>query len=421
MKKSEKETESIQLPENSQNLIDQVWSSLPQTDKDNLQDILKGIPLSTNPMNMLLDLLMMQYKIARSTQKQVAIVGPANVGKSTLYNQFIREKTDKAVVSPIPGTTRENQEGNAGLFSIIDTPGADAIGSVGQAEHDEAYSAASDADFIILLFDAVQGIKQSELDIYHDVLALNKPYLILLNKIDLVKKYEQEVIKKTAENLHVTVEEIIPISAIKNNGIAKVVMSIAAMDPELVIALGQAMPDFREKLAWRVITSSSALSAAVALTPLPVIDFIPLVINQGNMVINIARIYNYKINLKRAKELITTFGLGMLGRSIFQQLSKAGGLPGWLLSSAIATSMTVAMGYAAMTWFEKGEKLSMGSLKVLTETITQKMISTLKQRRKRKPGKGQISQDVIDVFEDGSIIALEDLHEITKVPDPPTE
>jgi small GTP-binding protein len=197
------------------------------------------------------------------------------VGKSTLYNQFIREKSDKAEVGPVPGTTRENQEGDAGLFFIIDTPGADAIGNVGKAEHDEAFEAADDADFIILLFDAIQGIKQTELDLYDSVLRLKKPHILIMNKIDLTRKFRAEVMAKAAQNLQVEINEIIPISAIKGDGISKVVMSIAAMDPELVISLAQAMPKYRSKLAWRSIVSSSALSAAIALTPLPVIDFIP--------------------------------------------------------------------------------------------------------------------------------------------------
>lgn len=409
MKENTKVTPSFHLPEKSKAIVTRVWEDLPQTDKDNLQDILKGIPLDANPLNMLMDLALLQFKISRGSQKKVVILGPANVGKSTLYNQFIREKVDKATVSPVPGTTRENQQGNAGLFSIIDTPGADAVGNVGDEERKEAYEAAKTADFIILLFDAIQGIKKSELDIYHDILSFNKPFLVLLNKIDLAKKYRADIIEKTAQNLQINKDELIPISATKGEGISKVIMSIAAMDPELVVALGQAMPKYRDKLAWRVITSSSALSAAISLTPLPLIDFIPLVINQGNMVMSIARIYNYKITLKRAKEIIATFGLGMLGRTLFQQLSKMGGLPGWLLSSAIATSMTVVMGYASIVWFEKKEKLSKESFKLLSEKITNQFVTALKNRRNKKPNKEQISQDVIDVIQEGSIPSMDEL------------
>jgi len=414
MKKEE--ISEIKLPEKSRNLIARAWDSLPQADQENLKDIVKGIPLDRNPLNTLLDMVMVQFKIAKGTKKHVAIIGPANVGKSTLYNQFIREKSDKAEVGPVPGTTRENQVGDAGLFAIIDTPGADAIGYVGKAEHDEAFEAASEADFIILMFDAIQGIKQTELDLYDSVLRLKKPHILIMNKIDLTRKYRAEVMAKAAQNLQVEIDEIIPISAIKGDGISKVVMSIAAMDPELVISLAQAMPKYRSKLAWRSIVSSSALSAAIALTPLPVIDFIPLVITQSNMVITIARIYSYKITFKRAKELIATFGLGMLGRTLFQQLSKAGGLPGWLLSSAIATSMTVVMGYASIIWFEKGEKVSGETMKILTSKITKQMIEALKKKRGKRPSKEEISQDVIDVLNESQFMEPSQLETIITQP-----
>ncbi len=90
---------------------------------------------------------------------RVAIIGPANAGKSTLFNQFLQSKTDYAKVSPIPGTTTINQESDVGLFSIVDTPGADTVGKAGVEQKELAFRTAQDADFIVVLFDALQGIK----------------------------------------------------------------------------------------------------------------------------------------------------------------------------------------------------------------------------------------------------------------------
>ncbi|MCJ7696691.1 MAG: GTP-binding protein [Anaerolineaceae bacterium] len=399
------------LPKKTQSIVSRLWDNLPQADQEALKEVFKGLPLDTNPMNTLLDLVSLQYKMAKGSQKKVAIIGPANVGKSTLFNQFIRSKSDKAAVSPIPGTTRNNQTSDAGLFAIVDTPGADAIGNVGEQEREEAFDAASDADFLVLIFDAIQGIKRSELDLYHALLKLKKPHLIVLNKIDLAKKFRDDVLLKAAQNLELDVSEIIPVSALKGEGISKVVMSIAAADPELLISLGQALPKFRWKLAWRAIVTSASISAAIALTPLPVIDFIPLVITQTSMVITISRIYNYKITFKRAKELIATFGLGMLGRTLFQQLSKAGGLPGWLLSSAIATSMTIVMGYASIIWFEKGERLSQKTLKELGRKVTDYMVSSLRRKNKKRPNKKEMQQEIIDVLADSVLSDRESIED----------
>jgi uncharacterized protein (DUF697 family) len=139
------------------------------------------------------------------------------------------------------------------------------------------------------------------------------------------------------------------------------------------------------------------------LVPLPVIDFVPLVVTQSIMVVSIARIYNYKITPRRASELVATFGLGFLGRSIFQELSKLGGLPGWLLSAAIASSTTVVMGYAAVRWFEKGEKLSAEALKKLTQGMTATLLNTLKNIGKRKPSQKGLREQITLALENSPL------------------
>jgi uncharacterized protein (DUF697 family) len=135
------------------------------------------------------------------------------------------------------------------------------------------------------------------------------------------------------------------------------------------------------------------------LVPLPVIDFVPLVVTQSVMVVSIARIYNYKITPQRASELVATFGLGFLGRTLFQEFSKLGGVPGWLLSAAIASSTTVVMGYAAVRWFEKGEKLSSATLKKLTQGMTANLLETLKSFGKRSPGQKGLREQITQTLE----------------------
>lgn len=378
-------------------LLQRAWQAVPEQQRKELESLLQGIPLNKNPLNSLIDLALIQSKTVLGDHKSVAIIGPANVGKSTLFNQFVRGKAEKAEVSPIPGTTRVNQETDAGIFTLIDTPGADAVGAVGETEREHALAAAKHADFLILIFDAVQGVKQNELALYTELLSLKKPFIIVLNKIDLVEKFKAKVIEKTAENLKVEPEQIIPISALKGDGIGLVTLAIIAADPAMTFALAQAMPQYRRKIAWRSITTAASLSAAIALTPLPVIDFVPLVATQTGMVLTIARIYQYKITPQRAREMIGTFGLGMLGRTIFQQLSKFGSVPGWILSSAIATSMTVVMGYAAIEWFEKGERISNEKFQKLSRDLTQSLVQRLRQLFKQRPSRKRMKDAVIDL------------------------
>jgi uncharacterized protein (DUF697 family) len=118
------------------------------------------------------------------------------------------------------------------------------------------------------------------------------------------------------------------------------------------------------------------------------------------MVLGLARIYNYKINFQRARELVVTFGLGFLGRVLFQELSKLGGLPGWLLSAAIAASTTVVMGYAAAQWFEKGEKVSAESLNRMTREVTAKLLESLKGLGKKRPDKKKLRDVIAESLEE---------------------
>jgi GTP-binding protein Era len=334
-------------------------------------------------------------KMTFGNKHKLAIVGPANVGKSTLYNQLIAQKQDKATVSPLPGTTRINQEADAGIFAVVDTPGADAIGEVGERERQIALDAASQADFLIIVFDAIQGIKQTELDLYLRLANLGKPYIVVLNKKDLVKRDIKVLIDHSAKALNLSSDHILPISARNGDNISSLMKMIAATEPEIIAALGQALPQYRWQLAWRSIASAASVSAAIALTPLPIIDFLPLVVTQSVMVLGIARIYNYKITLQRARELVVSFGIGFLGRSIFYELSKFTGLPGWLLSAAIAVSMTVVMGYAAVVWFERGQRLSNENIQQLSKEFTKVFAENLKGILKRKPGK-QGMKDAIE-------------------------
>ncbi|MBN1303419.1 MAG: DUF697 domain-containing protein, partial [Anaerolineales bacterium] len=300
--------------------------------------------------------------------------------------------------------TKENQQAEAALFTVVDTPGADAVGTVGEQEKNLALLAAEEADFLVLVFDSIQGIKKTEQELFNEISALKKPFVVVLNKTDLLPRKDlQAALASAARNLGLEPDQIVPIVAKDGKNLGKVLLAIAATEPGMVAALGQALPEYRWQLAWQTIVRSASISAAIALTPLPVIDFVPLVVTQSVMVVSIARIYNYKITPQRASELVAAFGLGFLGRSLFQQLSKLGGLPGWLLSAAIASSTTVVMGYAAVRWFETGQKLSAEALKKLTQGLTATLLETLKSLGKHKPGQKRLRERITQTLENSPL------------------
>jgi len=316
---------------------------------------------------------------ALGDKHRVAIVGPANTGKSTLYNRLIRSRSDRQDVSPLPGTTTQSRLADSGLFALVDTPGLDVAGVSGEAQRRLALVAAQQADYIILLFDGSRPIGPGERATYQELLTLRKPMAVVLNKIDLMVKERQQVAERAARALDLSPEAILLISARGGIGLERLLVTIVSDEPGLVAALGQAMPEYRWKLAQTVISRSATAAAAIALTPLPIISFVPLVGIQSLMALSIARIYGKRLTLARARELIFAFGMGVLGRTLFIELTKLGGPPGWVVSVGVAAGMTVSMGYAVATWFERGERLPSAAMLRVARAVAQNLTGRLRR------------------------------------------
>lgn len=315
---------------------------------------------------------------ALGDKHRVVIVGPANTGKSTLYNRLIQSRADRQDVSPLPGTTTAARLADSGLFALVDTPGMDVAGPQGEAQREKAMSAVRQADYIVLILDGSRPVGPKQRALYLDLLGLRKPMVVVLNKIDLVVNQREAVVDRTARALDLPAEDILPISARGGIGLSRLLVTIVSDEPGLVAALGQAMPEYRWQLAQTVISRSASAAAAIALTPLPILSFIPLIGIQSLMALSIARIYGKRVTLARARELLFTFGMGVLGRTLFIELSKLGGPPGWVVSVGVAAGMTVSTGYAVATWFERGERLPSAAILRVARAVAQNLMGRLR-------------------------------------------
>lgn len=121
----------------------------------------------------------------------VALIGAPNAGKSTITNHFVGSKV--SIVSPKVQTTRTLVKG-IGIFDntqIIfwDTPGIfKPKRRLDRAMVASAWSGADDADITVLLVDAKKGFDDETRAIIADLKKKNKSAVLLINKIDLVKK-----------------------------------------------------------------------------------------------------------------------------------------------------------------------------------------------------------------------------------------
>jgi GTP-binding protein len=132
--------------------------------------------------------------LEENTLPKFAIVGRPNVGKSSIINAFVGK--ERNIVTPIAGTTRDsihihyNQFGHD--FMLIDTAGLRKKTKV--KENIEFYSvmrtikALEEADVVILMIDAVEGIESQDINIFHLAEKNKKGIVIVVNKWDLIEK-----------------------------------------------------------------------------------------------------------------------------------------------------------------------------------------------------------------------------------------
>jgi GTP-binding protein Era len=163
----------------------------------------------------------------------VGIIGLPNVGKSTLLNQLLGTKV--SIVSPKPQTTRFNIKGilTRDNFQIIfvDTPGIhEAKDLFNQMMVKEALSVLQDVDIILWVMDVTHRIPEEE-KILDLIKSANKPTILALNKIDLIKKQELLPIIDYFSKLY-DFKAIIPISALKNDGLDRLLDELVKLLPE---------------------------------------------------------------------------------------------------------------------------------------------------------------------------------------------
>jgi tRNA modification GTPase len=151
---------------------------------------------------------------------KVAILGQPNVGKSSLLNAWSR--SDRAIVTDLPGTTRDVVESQlivGGIpVRVLDTAGirdtSDVVEKIGVAR---SRAAAQSVDLILLTIDARVGWTAAEVEIYAQIGSI--PTILIVNKIDLVEPFPKL-------DLPPEIETVVETAAAKDLGIDRLEAAI---------------------------------------------------------------------------------------------------------------------------------------------------------------------------------------------------
>jgi GTP-binding protein len=162
----------------------------------------------------------------------VALVGRPNVGKSTLFNRIVGKRL--AIVEDVPGVTRDRQYAEAQQgskrFRVVDTGGftPHSDEQLVRAVREQAEAAVREADAVVLVVDAVEGLSAADRELAQLLRRGGKPVFLAANKVDSNKRQEALDLGE----LHAEGFDVFPLSAEHGRGVDELLDAVAAKLPE---------------------------------------------------------------------------------------------------------------------------------------------------------------------------------------------
>nr|WP_244924464.1 ribosome biogenesis GTPase Der [Caminibacter mediatlanticus] len=161
----------------------------------------------------------------------MAILGKPNVGKSSFFNRIIRERD--AIVSEKAGTTRDIKKRVVSLdddleeIILIDTGGLEERDELFNKVKEKAFEVAKEADLILYMVDGRTIPDEEEIKYFRKLQKLNKPLILVVNKVD-----NDKLMEGVYDFYSLGADEVFPISIAHNRGVGKLIERIKEFVPK---------------------------------------------------------------------------------------------------------------------------------------------------------------------------------------------
>ena len=163
----------------------------------------------------------------------IAIVGRANVGKSTLFNKLTQSRS--AIVNDTPGVTRDRIYGSADMGNrsalIVDTGGVDVDQNnpIELQVVEQGRWARDEADCVIIVADNQEGLTPYDSEMVDEIRKSGKPYVLAVNKVDSPSHHHI-----LPEFNKLGVQYLLPVSAEHGHGLYELIETVSRLLPEYV-------------------------------------------------------------------------------------------------------------------------------------------------------------------------------------------
>lgn len=164
----------------------------------------------------------------------IGIFGRRNAGKSSVINAVTGQNL--AIVSDVLGTTTDPvykamEILPLGPVVLIDTPGLDDVGELGELRVQKAFQVLNKTDIALLVLDVNGGFSKEEEKLLELVKAKNIPFVAVLNKADIAKEDKIKEFEKLLKDKY-NIENVVSVSAEKKDGIFELKEKIASLNTE---------------------------------------------------------------------------------------------------------------------------------------------------------------------------------------------